>query len=444
MVGQTTKPDTAGHSEVQSGHFPDLDAKSLPIDHPKRPTVFEPQAKRNTVFETPATPACSPSDQTPLPQEGLLVALNDTLNTQGAVDQSTASDESYVEPLPDPNVCVGCGGFMHTTIGMAWCVRCGYCADPKARQETAVPQPVKRASPVPLWAAILVVGCGAVIAANFYRGTFVPEGSVLGIWWILIEGGAGVAAYVLGSLWAIALTIRHWREHDIFKFLDPSNVWKYAIESLPRTRWSICLAVWGTTAFAYSFVLFWQNDFSFKDRTQKAKVATVSPKMKVADETDSAEVAPAVAEAPADRAEEEARKAATIDLFGADNPEKQRPIHTTDCVVIGYVPNPDDPSQIDQLVIGTRSPDGTIRYAGTVSQFAKSDEVGQWVERVKGLTPLLDTPTYMPGGVNAVPVDPSLQCKIGYSERTNQGVLKGTVVKSVGAPTNGESGPAGK
>jgi hypothetical protein len=253
-----------------------------------------------------------------------------------------------------------------------------------------------------------------------------------------------VAAYVLASIWAIALTVRHWREHDVFKFFDPTNVWKHAVEHLPRTRWAICLAVWGTTAFAYSFVLLWQNDFAFKDRTQKAKVATVSPKMKVADESDSAEVASAAAEAPVDRAEEEARKAAKIDLFGADNPEKQRPTHTTDCVVIGYVPNPDDPSQIDQLVLGTRSPDGTIRYAGTVSQFAKSEEVGQWVDRVKGLTPLLDTPAYMPGGVNAVPVDPSLQCKIGYSERTNQGVLKGTVVKAVGAPTTGEPGAAGK
>src|SRR3954451_19875235 len=120
MVGPTANLETTAPPELQSGHFPELDTQSLPIHHPKRPTLFEPQAKRRTVFETPAAPACSPSDETPMPQEGLLEALNDTLNAQGVVDQSAAPDQSQSVPLPDPNVCLGCGGNMHTTMGMAW------------------------------------------------------------------------------------------------------------------------------------------------------------------------------------------------------------------------------------------------------------------------------------------------------------------------------------
>jgi hypothetical protein len=189
------------------------------------------------------------------------------------------------------------------------------------------------------------------------------------------------------------------------------------------------------TAFVYAFVLCWQNDFAIKDRTKRVQAAAaIAPKIRALDETDPSEVASASAELPASSssAEEESRKHATIDLFGADRADKKVPTHVTDCVVIGYVPDPADPSRIDQLVLGTRGQDGTIHYAGTVNQFAKTDKTAQWVEQVRGLKPLLDAPTYMPSGINAVPVDPSLPCEVGYAERSAQGVLKGTVVKGVG------------
>src|SRR5207248_5066544 len=177
----------------------------------------------------------------------------------------------------------------------------------------------------------------------------------------------------------------------------------------------------------------WQNDFAIKDRTKKVREAAVTPKIRALDENDGSEVGSASSDLPASSSpEEDARKHATIDLFG-DRADKKVPTHVTDCVVIGYVPDPSDPGRIDQLVLGTRGSDGNIRYAGTVSQFAKTDDVSKWVDQVKGLKPLLDTPTYMPSGITAVPVDPSLPCQVGYSEKSAQGVLKGTVVKGGGA-----------
>jgi hypothetical protein len=93
MVGPSAHPKTAAQPEHQSGHFPELDSQSLPVHHHTRPTVFETQVKRPTVIETPAAPTCSPSDETPLPQDGLLEALTDTLTERGAVDGGGAEEQ---------------------------------------------------------------------------------------------------------------------------------------------------------------------------------------------------------------------------------------------------------------------------------------------------------------------------------------------------------------
>jgi hypothetical protein len=423
MAGQTARPDTAFPPQLGSGQVPEPPAPTLPIHDAKRPTLFDPPAKRPTVFDVPA--GRSPSDPTPFPAPGALDGVRDALT------QDPASGAFDPRALQQPNVCPGCGGELRTAVGRGWCIKCGYTSD--LQSKPAIPKPSPRLV-VPLWAGALLAGCGLVVAATAYRGRFVPEDSAVGVWWILIEGAAGLAGYLLASLWAVALTFRHWRESDIFKLLDPTSVWNYAVEHLPRTRWAICLGGWGATASVCAVVLLWQNNFALKSRALKTKDALQAraSNVRVADEAAPADVASAAEELPAGRAEEEARKPPTIDLFAADRPVKEPPAHLTDCVVIGYVMDPADPGRIDQLVLGTRGSDGTIRYAGTVNQFAKTDEVGRWAERVKGLKPLLDAPAYLPGTLHAVPVEPTLSCQISYAERTTQGVLKGTVVKGVG------------
>ena len=103
-------------------------------------------------------------------------------------------------------------------------------------------------------------------------------------------------------------------------------------------------------------------------------------------------------------------------------------------VVIGYVPDPNDPSRVGQLVLGTREADGTIRYAGTVSNFARTGEVDQGVTQVKGLKPLLERPGYLPADLNVIPVEPSMSARVGYQERDAQGQLKNATVKGLGKP----------
>jgi hypothetical protein len=116
-----------------------------------------------------------------------------------------------------------------------------------------------------------------------------------------------------------------------------------------------------------------------------------------------------------------------IDLTGTDRGEQPKP-HHTDCVIIGYIPDPDNPGAIGQLVLGIREEDGTIRYAGTVSQFAQADDVGPVLEQVPKLKPLLDRPAYLPRDLKVVAVEPTVNCRVRYRERTGEGVLKDVVV----------------
>jgi hypothetical protein len=319
--------------------------------------------------------------------------------------------------------------------GQGWCLRCGYCAEEKPREEAIEAPP--RSSLVPFSIILLVIGCGLIVAATVYRGRFLQQTSAVLVWWIVIEGGFGFVAYLVGHVWAIVATIRHWKDTEIFKYLDPLTVWKYAAAHLPRTGKAVCLAGWGATAFVCAFVVLWQNDFAFKDKERKPKpLVSVDPKRKGDGKDDLANLVEFVS---GDEAEspEDARKVNVIDLTG--DPEKERKLNTTECVVIGYVADDQDPGRISQLVLGTRGEDGAIRYAGTVSNFAKKDEVGNWLKQVKGLTPLLDTPAYLPGDLKAVAVEPTLKCQVGFTERTGQGLMKDTVLKGVSGPPAGEA-----
>jgi hypothetical protein len=260
------------------------------------------------------------------------------------------------------------------------------------------------------------------------------------IWWILYQAGAGLLAYFVGHVLIVVLTFRHWRDGELFKYIDPLTAARYAIEFLPRTRYGICLATWGAIAFLCAFVLFWMNDFAFKDKKAKRKNVVVHGVLSTGEGAtvpEDPEAGDFVIYGDAVLVENagEDRDVNLIDPYGdPDPPERQEPPNVTTCVVIGYVPDPNDPNRVGQLVLGTRDADGTIRYAGTVSNFARTGEVDQGVTQVKGLTPLLEKPGYLPDGLNVIPVEPSMSARIAYQERDARGELKNATIRGFGKP----------
>jgi hypothetical protein len=285
----------------------------------------------------------------------------------------------------------------------------------------------------------LLGGCVAIVVATCFRREFVPAGSMAQVWWILIQAGAGLLTYFVGHVLIVVLTFRNWRDGELFKYIDPLTVARYALEYLPRTRYGICLAIWGATAFLCAFVLFWMNDFAFKDKKAKRNIVlhgtiTTGEGETVPEEPEAGDYV-IFGEAVPIQVVEDNRDVNLIDPYSdQDPPERQEPPHVTECVVIGYVPDPNNPGRVSHLVLGTRETDGTIRYAGTVSNFARTGEVDQGVAQVKGLKPLLEKPAYLPDGMTIIPVEPSMTARVGYQELDAQGQLKNATVKELAKP----------
>jgi hypothetical protein len=395
-------------------------------------SAYEVGQDRDVVFVATALPDAAPDADLP---EAPLVA---------------APLAAPVPARPKPKrYCPRCLADLKDVGGKEWCAKCGYSSDDDEQQFDESPE--SREPLVPFWVIILVFGCGAILAATLFRREFLPAGSTARVWWVLIEAGAGLALYFTGHILIVVLIFRQWRDGELFKYIDPLTVTRYAFEFLPKTRWGICMMAWGLVAFFCAFALFWMNEFAFKDRKEKRRVEIGSGGVLMAgdgtlsgDDPDAPEYV-VIGEATLlqDQAAD-VRDVELIDLYGTgDPPERAEPPNQTTCVVIGYVPDPNDPGKVGQLVLGTRSPDGSIRYAGTVNNFARTGEVDQGLGQVKGLKPLLETPGYMPASLNAIPVEPSLVARVGYKERDAQGVLKSATVKGVGrsAPDSPPDGP---
>lgn len=329
--------------------------------------------------------------------------------------------------------CPKCRGQLQMLADRSVCAKCGYSTEQRQLRRDKTKQKGLPRWFWP-WMILLVSGCVAVVAATAFRQRFLPPGSMGRVWWIGIEGGAGLGVYFLAHVWVVMTTARRWREGDIFKYIDPLTVWKYAAEFFEQTRWAVPPAVWGATAFLCAFGLFWMNDFAIKNKKEarRHEAAIRAQATASTPESRADEYAPATTTDPRERAAE--RDVNVIDPYGSDEPERQPPPRNTTCVVIGYIPDPKDPKRISQLVLGTRDENGTIRYAGTVSNFATGDEVNNGLLGIQGMRPLLQRPDYLPGGLNAIPVEPSVTARVGYEERDGQGMLKNMTVQGVNAP----------
>jgi hypothetical protein len=361
---------------------------------------------------------------------------NDALFLATALPAARPAAEPAPEVRRGPRYCPRCLADLREVGDKAWCVKCGYSSDEAA-------EPTRTAGSggviVPPWLFLFLAGCVAVVAATCLRRDFLPAGSAAQTWWILIEAGAGLLAYLLGHVLVVVLTFRHWRDGELFKYIDPMTAARYAFEYLPRTRYAICLAAWGAIAFLCAFVLFWMNDFAFKDKKVKKTVIvhgvlTTGEGETIPEEPEEGDLV-LYGDSVLVQPVEDDRDVNVIDAYGdPDPPERQESPHAATCVVIGYVPDPNDPSRVSQLVLGTRDADGTIRYAGTVGNFARTNDVDQGMTQVKGLRPLLEKPGYLPAELNVIPVEPSMTARVGYQERDAQGQMKNATVKGLGKP----------
>jgi hypothetical protein len=298
----------------------------------------------------------------------------------------------------------------------------------------AQPRP-RQKGVVPFWLYFMLAGCLAIFLVTMLRGRLFAAGSATLTWWILLEAGIGLLLYVLGHAWVITATYTEWESGGVFfRYLDPMNIAKYAIVHLPRTRGALCCLSWGVTAFLCALVLFIRNDFVIKDKTQKAKakpavIYSQGVGSGESSEADDPSDFPSPDSLPGEGRDSDTGLDVPID---PDYPELGRASRSEDCVVIGYVPDPDDPNRISQVVVGMRDEDGTVRYAGTVRDFAKDGEVNGLLDQVRKAKKLPQAPSYLPGEVKAIPVEPGVTCRVKYGERTGQGVLKNTIL--VGAP----------
>jgi hypothetical protein len=335
----------------------------------------------------------------------------------------TAEDET---DLP-PTSCPKCGGKVRTLPDRTWCMSCGWASDEEVDEG---PPPPPKPFRLPFWVYLLVAGCIVIILSTVYRKHYMPSGSWVLLYWCLVQFFGGALTYLIGHAWLLGLTVRHIKDADMFKYLDPTSVWKYAFEYLPKTRWSMCLASWGATAFFCGLIVFWINDFSFKTKKPPEPAAVKwDPKEDeegdVKDKSDYLDANETLAENANDPA---ANDLNVINLRDQDHPEEEPKPFSTSCVVIGYIASKVDEQGkpvIDQLVLGIPGDNGQVQYAGT-APVPKNPELLKQFQQFASQLKLRAKPlAELPGELkNVISVEATANCKVNYKEQDAQRRLK--------------------
>jgi hypothetical protein len=440
-----------------SGEFPQPDVSRLV--RPRRSqfsdSVFDPPSGRvtSTPPERPASdehswwggagdagapPRVPRVDDTPTPEKLLawpprpLTAV-EPVEPEGPTEVPAEEPVVALETAPCP-----CGQGL-TVAGRSWCLKCGYDSDldllRKADAQLAVSNPAARAAQAArswqgVWKATPAfaaagVGAAAIVVATVYRREFVPDRTELRVWWTGIEAVAGLVLYLIGHGTAVWLTVRYWTDPQPSS-LDPWGVWKYAVAYLPKTRWAFAFGLWGATAFGCAFTLFWMNDYAFKDKTAKPPPRQIDAPGKPAKSGrpgDDKDDGPAVIDvgSPGDgKAAGSSAPDLTIERKNAAT-----------AVVIGYVPDPNDPSKVSKLALGTRGPDGTIRFAGYADVDPNAGDAG--LGQLAGAKRLVVRPDYVPDR-GVVPLEPTLTADIKYGDRDGDGMYRNSLLTTLSKP----------
>jgi serine/threonine protein kinase len=376
----------------------------------------------------------SPAKTLPPAGASTKVSAPRSTSVQAPVDRPTptlpAGDETDL-PLTS---CPKCGGKVRTLPDRTWCMSCGWASDEEVDEG---PPPPPKPFRLPTWVYLLLGGCAVIILLTVFRRQYMPSGSWFLLWWCLIQVCGGALTYIAGHAWLLALTVRHIRDADLFKYLDPTSIWKYAFEYLPGTRWSMCLASWGATAFFCGGIVFWINDFSFKTK-KPAEPAAVKWEPKeneegdVKEKSDYLDANETLGENANDPA---ANDLNVINLRDQDRAEEEARPFSTSCVVIGYMASKvDDQGKpvIDQLVLGMPDKDGQLQYAGT-APVPQSPELLKQFQQFAGQLKLRGKPlAELPADFkNVIAVEATANCKVNYKEQDAQHQLKGANLQEI-------------
>lgn len=355
-----------------------------------------------------------------------------------AIQSPAEQAPAKTPPAPAPTVvesCPKCGGKVRNMSGRSWCLSCGWdsTATDEATQVVSAPAFSWR---LPSWAILLLVGCVLIITVTALRRTFMPRGSWILLYWILIEGVCGIMMYFSGHFWLLSAVVQHMRESDLFKYLDPTYVWRYGFSHLPRTRGSLILGSWGATLFVSAFMVFIYNDFAFKTKAPPVPppaVLQAIAKIDTATEDDVSIIDILSAEEFGEGAKKEDEDLNLVDLRDKDRPEDIQ-MFTTECFVIGYVSSKTDSDGqpiIDQLLLGTRTDDGQIHFSGAVSVGPEWDK--QAAQFRRQFLPMVNPTVKLPSEYSdAILIEPNLNSTVtvNYKEQDATNKLKNVVIQT--------------
>jgi serine/threonine protein kinase len=354
-------------------------------------------------------------------------AQRGTSSVRAPVDRPKPTLPAEDEADLPPTCCPKCGGKVRSLPDRTWCMSCGWASD---EPEDEGPPPPPKPFRLPFWVYLLVAGCIVIILSTVYRKHYMPSGSWFLLYWCLVQFFGGALAYLIGHAWLLGLTVRHIKDADMFKYLDPTSVWKYGFEFLPKTRWSMCLASWGATAFFCGLIVFWINDFSFKTKKPPEPAAVKwdpqgDEEGDVKDKSDYLDANETLAENAQDPAASDLN---VINLRDQDRPEEEPKPFSTSCVVIGYIASKLDEQGkpiIDQLVLGMQGDDGQMHYAGTAPVPQSPELLKQFQQFASQLKlrakPLADIPGDLK---NMIAVEGTANCKVNFKEQDAQRRLK--------------------
>jgi hypothetical protein len=332
------------------------------------------------------------------------------------------------------DACPKCGGKVRNMSSRSWCLSCGW--DSTApEEETQVVQEQPFSWRMPGWVIALLVGCVMIITVTSLRNHILPGRSWILFYWILIELTCGLMIYFFGHFWLLATVFHSMRESDLFKYLDPTYVWRYGFTHLPKTRGAMILGSWGATLTVSAITLFIANDFSFKTKRPPMPPPAVLEAIRridVADDDDVSVIDILSAEESGDGAKQEDENLNVLDLRDKDRPEDVQMI-TTECYVIGYVSTKTDADGqpiIDQLLLGTRSDDGQIYFAGAVPVGPEFDK--QAAQFRRQFLPIAKPTVALPPELSdAIMIQPSLNSTVtvNYKEQDASRKLKNLVLQ---------------
>jgi hypothetical protein len=255
-----------------------------------------------------------------------------------------------------------------------------------------------------------------------------PEPSYSRTWWSSTELIIGVLAILGGHVWAFFATLAKRDDHQIFHYLDFSQLWRLTFENLADTRRALWIGCWGGVAVLCAVFLVGGIPVLWKGLPNRMAVRA----------TRGSETAFDFSGNGPNSSRREERELTGRDRDLDDASQENR--FTELCSVIGYIQ--EDNGSITGLVLAIPRDDG-LHYAGVVKAAADEESIAKWEKGIGKVTDpglfRLDSPVEgltearVRGfglGNKVTWVEPKISCFVDYTEASEEGVLRDPVFKS--------------